>query len=56
MDPATASTAPAGPPGDRHCGRLVGDRHLAEVVSLAGRLDLALDGLANALDPAPCGR
>jgi hypothetical protein len=30
--------------------------NLAELVSLDGRLDLALDRLADALDPAPCGR
>jgi hypothetical protein len=29
---------------------------LAELVSLDGRLDLALDRLADALDPTPCGR
>jgi hypothetical protein len=30
---------------------------LAELISLDGRLDLALDRLAGALDPAPaCGR
>jgi hypothetical protein len=29
---------------------------LAELVSLDGRLDLALDRLAEALDPAACGR
>jgi hypothetical protein len=29
---------------------------LAELVSLDGRLDLALDRLADAQDPAPCGR
>jgi hypothetical protein len=29
---------------------------LAELVSLDGRLDLALDRIAVALDPAPCGR
>jgi hypothetical protein len=29
---------------------------VAELVSLGGRLDLALDRLADALDPAPCGR
>ena len=29
---------------------------LAELVTLDGRLDLALDRLAEALDPEPCGR
>jgi hypothetical protein len=29
---------------------------LAELVSLDGRRDLALDRLADALDPVPCGR
>jgi hypothetical protein len=29
---------------------------LAELQALGGRLDLALDRLAEALDPAPCGR
>ena len=29
---------------------------LAELQTLEGRLDLALDRLAGALDPAPCGR
>jgi hypothetical protein len=29
---------------------------LSELVSLDGRLDLALDRLADALDPAGCGR
>jgi hypothetical protein len=29
---------------------------LAELVSLDGRLDLALDRLADALDPVGCGR
>jgi hypothetical protein len=29
---------------------------LAELVSLDRRLDLALDRLAGALEPAPCGR
>jgi hypothetical protein len=29
---------------------------LSELVSLDGRLDLALDRIAVALDPAPCGR
>jgi hypothetical protein len=29
---------------------------LAELQTLGGRLDLALDRRADALDPAPCGR